>query len=239
MRISDFVQPGLKSTGHILIAEKMIHPKELIHFAGLFDCNINGNYQDNRLVILTSHRILFVNGFASPPHKLAYEFGNCVGIGNITGKGLTKRIDITCSENHVTLSGKAGDLRKLLSLSLDTIEAYHNQPAIQFEAQSTAASIHPTFISAPQTQSSAAMPLSRKAQAKQRIKTNQAAGVACCPKCGSTSLSANKKGFGAGKAAVGMFLTGSLAGSVTGGIGANKVEVTCLNCGHKFNPGKK
>ena len=74
---------------------------------------------------------------------------------------------------------------------------------------------------------------------KQRIRENQSAGIACCPKCGSTSLSANKKGFGAGKAAAGMFLTGNLAGAVAGGIGANKVTVTCLNCGYKFKPGKK
>lgn len=74
---------------------------------------------------------------------------------------------------------------------------------------------------------------------KQRIRENQSAGIACCPKCGSTSLSANKKGFGAGKAAAGMFLTGNLAGAVAGGIGANKVAVTCLNCGYKFKPGKK
>lgn len=81
-----------------------------------------------------------------------------------------------------------------------------------------------------------AAPISKRGQAKQRIKDNKAAGVACCPKCGSTSLSANKKGFSAGKAAAGMFLTGGLAGAVAGGIGANKVEVTCLSCGHKFRP---
>lgn len=79
-------------------------------------------------------------------------------------------------------------------------------------------------------------PVTKHGQAKQRIKDNKAAGVACCPKCGSTSLSANKKGFSAGKAAAGIFLTGGLAGAVAGGIGANKVEVTCLNCGHKFRP---
>lgn len=80
------------------------------------------------------------------------------------------------------------------------------------------------------------MPLTKRGQAKQRIKESRAAGIACCPKCGSTSLSANKKGFSAGKAAAGIFLTGGLAGAVAGGIGANKVEVTCLNCGHKFRP---
>lgn len=78
---------------------------------------------------------------------------------------------------------------------------------------------------------------SKKQQAKKRIAENRAAGVACCPKCGSTSLSANKKGFGLGKAALGAFVAGPV-GLVGGTLGANKVEVTCLNCGHKFKPGK-
>lgn len=63
-------------------------------------------------------------------------------------------------------------------------------------------------------------------------------GLACCPKCGSTSLSANKKGFGAGKAVAGALLTTNLLGLAAGGIGSRKLYVTCLNCGYTFNPGK-
>lgn len=59
-----------------------------------------------------------------------------------------------------------------------------------------------------------------------------------CPKCHSTSLSANQKGFGAGKAAVGFLVAGPL-GLAAGGIGSGKVIITCLNCGHKFKPGQK
>lgn len=62
--------------------------------------------------------------------------------------------------------------------------------------------------------------------------------VACCPKCGSTSLSADKKGFGIGKAVVGASLAGGI-GLVAGNIGAKKVRVTCLNCGKQFWAGKK
>ena len=58
-----------------------------------------------------------------------------------------------------------------------------------------------------------------------------------CPKCGSTSLSANKKGFGVGKALVGAALTGGV-GLLAGGIGMNKIEVTCLKCGKRFKAGK-
>lgn len=68
---------------------------------------------------------------------------------------------------------------------------------------------------------------------KERIIENRANGVACCPRCGSTSLSADKKGFGIGKAVIGAALVGPI-GLVAGNIGARKVWVTCLNCGHRW-----
>lgn len=55
-----------------------------------------------------------------------------------------------------------------------------------------------------------------------------------CPRCGSTSLSANKKGFGMGKAVVGTLAFGVIGGALAGSIGAKKIEVTCLKCGKKF-----
>lgn len=39
-------------------------------------------------------------------------------------------------------------------------------------------------------------------------KGKQENGIACCPKCGSTSLTANKKGFGVGKAVIGTAVAG-------------------------------
>lgn len=57
-----------------------------------------------------------------------------------------------------------------------------------------------------------------------------------CPRCGSTSISANKKGFGIGKAVVGAAIAGPL-GLMAGNIGAKKVRVTCLNCGHQWMRG--
>lgn len=62
-------------------------------------------------------------------------------------------------------------------------------------------------------------------------------GLAYCPKCLSTSLSSNKKGFGIGKAVVGAALTGGI-GLMAGNIGAKKVRITCLKCGHQFWAGK-
>lgn len=59
-----------------------------------------------------------------------------------------------------------------------------------------------------------------------------------CAKCKSDQIVANKKGFGLGKAVVGGLLTGGV-GLLAGCIGANKVKVTCLNCGHSWEAGKK
>ena len=85
-------------------------------------------------------------------------------------------------------------------------------------------------------------PLHEEKQAKaqkhaERIKQMDEAGTAYCPKCKSTSLSADKKGFGIGKAVVGAALTGGV-GLMAGNIGAKKVRITCLKCGHQFWAGK-
>jgi len=58
-----------------------------------------------------------------------------------------------------------------------------------------------------------------------------------CPKCYSTQLTANKKGFGLGKAAVGGILTGGI-GLLGGFIGSGKVKITCLKCGYSWTAGK-
>lgn len=78
----------------------------------------------------------------------------------------------------------------------------------------------------------------QKRQAKERKQQAAAEGVACCPRCGSTSLSLNKNGFGGGKATAGMLAVG-LGGAVAGTYGMNKMKITCLNCGYKYKPGKK
>jgi ferredoxin-like protein FixX len=61
--------------------------------------------------------------------------------------------------------------------------------------------------------------------------------VARCPKCGSTSIAANKKGFSLAKGALGVATVGAY-GVVAAGHGKNKVLVTCLNCGKQWKPGK-
>lgn len=54
-----------------------------------------------------------------------------------------------------------------------------------------------------------------------------------CPKCKSTNLTANTKGFGLGKAAVGGILLGPVG--LLGGLFGSKTPVfICLNCGNQF-----
>lgn len=61
--------------------------------------------------------------------------------------------------------------------------------------------------------------------------------VARCPKCGSTSITANKKGFSLAKGALGVATVGAY-GAIAAGHGKNKVICTCLNCGKQWKPGK-
>lgn len=58
-----------------------------------------------------------------------------------------------------------------------------------------------------------------------------------CPYCGSTEITAQKKGFSAGKAVAGGLLAGPV-GLAAGGIGSGKVKCTCLRCGRTWNAGE-
>ncbi|MDR1805518.1 MAG: zinc ribbon domain-containing protein [Clostridium sp.] len=75
------------------------------------------------------------------------------------------------------------------------------------------------------------VPFTKRGREKQaireRLEENQKNAVACCPKCGSVSISANTK-----KSGVGIGLTPGI------GIysGSKKVLITCLNCGHRWKP---
>ena len=79
---------------------------------------------------------------------------------------------------------------------------------------------------------------SKKEIFKERRAELDKQGVIYCPKCLSTQLSINQKGFSAGNAFAGGLLLGPL-GLLAGTSGSKKVRITCLKCGHKFYPGKR
>lgn len=73
---------------------------------------------------------------------------------------------------------------------------------------------------------------------RNRRRELDASGQVYCPRCLSTSISADKKGFGIGKAIVGASLVGGI-GLTAGNIGSKKVICTCLKCGYQWKAGKR
>lgn len=83
----------------------------------------------------------------------------------------------------------------------------------------------------------------RTANSLQQAKMN---AMLKCPKCGSTSITGQKKGYGVVKGGLGAAAIGAVTGPVgaivglgAGNIGRSKVKCTCMNCGYKFKAGRK
>lgn len=71
----------------------------------------------------------------------------------------------------------------------------------------------------------------------QKIDINKVTTEVHCPKCGSVSVTAQKRGFSVPNAIVGAVFTLGI-GALAGSIGKNKINITCLSCGHQFKPGQ-
>lgn len=74
-----------------------------------------------------------------------------------------------------------------------------------------------------------------KAAREDRMKALDQQGIAYCPKCASTSITAGKRGFSIGKSLAGSLISPK-AGLFAGAIGANKIRCVCLKCGHSWMP---
>lgn len=75
-------------------------------------------------------------------------------------------------------------------------------------------------------------------QEQGRLKELKKEEIPYCPKCHSTSVTLTDKKLSIGKALVGGILAGEV-GAVLGGLSSKKVILVCMNCGHKWKPGKK
>ncbi len=71
---------------------------------------------------------------------------------------------------------------------------------------------------------------------KQNVTASSNENLLHCPKCNSTELTSNKKGFSGSKALAGTVLTGGL-GLLAGTIGGQNVLITCLKCGYQYKAG--
>lgn len=71
---------------------------------------------------------------------------------------------------------------------------------------------------------------------EEKIKELNSQGIIYCPKCLSTQVTANKRGFSAGKAIAGNIVAGPV-GLVAGAFGSRTVEITCLKCGYRWKAG--
>lgn len=132
-------------------------------------------------------------------------------------------------------------LRKLTGLELREAKAAMQAAYARRDASEAHAETKKSFWTKLVDENKAAIAeqAAQKHAAKEHFKQLKREHIAYCPKCKSTSLTAHKKGFGIGKAAIGIAATRGLFGAVAGNLGAKKVRVTCLNCGHQFWAGKK
>lgn len=76
----------------------------------------------------------------------------------------------------------------------------------------------------------------KKAALEKRMKELDSQGIAYCPKCASTSITAGKRGFSVGKAVAASFFLSTESSLIAGAAGANKPECICMKCGHTWRP---
>lgn len=107
---------------------------------------------------------------------------------------------------------------------LDPLYAVHAEEEISFTG-----SMEASFsIAAEKNREKQQAIINKRKARKQQIAELEKSGVAYCPKCLSTSVTATKRGFSVGQAYLG--------GDMFGMVGANEIKCVCLKCGHKWKP---
>lgn len=173
--------------------------------------------------------------------EIVYKGGTTFSYGFVTfctgsgvGEGITKWTEADKNGNSIVFKA---DQNEVLKEILDQIEEYVDYRITISDATYLSGST-PKAASASFGSAYSSMNTLEEKKAREELKLikeqrKQAEKIAKCPRCGSTSLSANKKGFGVGKAVVGAYVAGPI-GLMAGNINARKVWVTCLKCGKRF-----
>lgn len=77
-----------------------------------------------------------------------------------------------------------------------------------------------------------------KRRTLRNLEVNKILDEVKCPKCDSTQLTAQRKGFSYGRGIAGFILIGPI-GWLAGYIRGKKIRITCLRCGFRWEPGQK
>lgn len=105
--------------------------------------------------------------------------------------------------------------------------------AVRLAGEAGYAVVKTKFVPEPPPKTPTPPPVEVKCQpASSQVK----GGRVHCPECGSDQISSHKRGYSTGAGAAGCLLLGPL-GLIFGASGGNRVMITCLACGHTFEPG--
>ena len=109
-------------------ADQMIEKGEKVRHAVIADCNVADSRASGVLAV-TTHRVLFCSGMVSQQLLL----GDCVGLGDITGK-TPGTMKISAEGSAIIVELGREQLVTLQSAILDAVADYPNQPPIDFRS---------------------------------------------------------------------------------------------------------
>lgn len=176
----------------------------------------------------------------------SHSFGIVDGVAKEWIKLVKQKVEKQNTE-HIKYSETTQNYKEIVnelintfkSNRIDTVKAFSNKTGLNLtESKKIVDKIYEERLKQDLSKNPLVQKSIEKQEDKLKVEQLKKDKIPYCPKCHSTSLSANKKGFGFGKAALGLNL-GLDIGLLAGGLNANKIEITCLNCGYKFKPGKK